>query len=68
MKQIKEMCEGCAGLDEKVTCFVKVDFDTYDDCPCRNCIIKPICSERCEERVSYYFDKKEEYYGTSNTY
>lgn len=55
---INKICEGCVGMNEAVTCFVKIDFEEYSDCPCGNCIVKVLCGSYCQERISYYCGRR----------
>ncbi len=53
-----DICEGCHGINHKTrSCFVKSDLEDYKDCPCGGCLVKVMCSEVCQERVSFYADR-----------
>ncbi len=48
------MCDGCLTYDEddagnKIECFVENFIIDPDLCPCKDCIIKPMCLSACEE-------------------
>lgn len=57
---ISKICDGCVGENKTRHCFVKTDFNVYDDCPCGHCIIKVMCRRFCLERAYYYVDRKTE--------
>lgn len=58
MAEVSGVCDGCVGVDQTKNCFVRIDFNDYDDCPCGHCIIKVMCRKSCLERVFYYQDRK----------
>ena len=41
-------CKGCARLTN-VVCLYK-HWDKTDTCPCKDCLIKMVCIDECEER------------------
>lgn len=53
-----DICEGCYGINQKTrSCFVKLDLEDYENCPCGRCLVKSMCSEVCQERVSFYANR-----------
>jgi hypothetical protein len=59
MELSKETCEGCNILIIKCTgralghrqCAF-IDSDLVDECPCRECLVKMICSYQCKDRAT----------------
>ena len=41
-------CMGCDAINKRHLCIGDYD-DLFDICPCRNCIVKMMCNEACEE-------------------
>jgi hypothetical protein len=50
MSSIDEGCAGCAVFGDILNCNYKSD-DQFDEkfCPCKDCLIKGICMESCED-------------------
>jgi len=51
---MNDICDGCGILIED-WCFIhfkKLD-DYKQNCPCRECIIKSVCSKWCQVRIDY---------------
>lgn len=43
-------CRGCGVLQKFDRCNVQIDLPkTYDQCPCRKCIVKGMCEIMCDE-------------------
>jgi len=45
-----EDCKTCS-FNYSSKCFIRYDPKLAQRCPCRNCIIKMICSKVCKERI-----------------
>ncbi len=48
MKEIRNECEGCR---TDGNCLLKMEMDrhnTREECPCKECLIKSMCSHACE--------------------
>lgn len=45
-----KLCKGCAA--EPCTLAGVSSFP--EECPCKDCIIKPVCIDMCEERTNYF--------------
>ena len=57
---IKDYCKGCTVAN--VDCAFK-DFKIVKDCPCIDCLIKPICKIGCDKRqriFDYFIEKRKE--------
>lgn len=52
-----DVCDGCISYD---FCFITKKYKKYGDCPCGNCLVKVICINPCNERVTYVEKKREE--------
>ena len=52
MKGTHRLCKGCAFNHDG--CLLKRDKEIIHICPCINCIIKPMCTSQCKERVDVY--------------
>ncbi|MHA1972867.1 MAG: hypothetical protein ACTSW1_07735 [Candidatus Hodarchaeales archaeon] len=48
MKRAAESCRGCN------TTICLVPFRDVEECPCTICLIKAICTRKCDERGQYY--------------
>ena len=74
MKQC-EGCNGCKYRSDKVwACILstlghKLKNDNIEGCPCEVCIVKAICSERCEDFMIFFdtFDKTKKFYLKNGT-
>lgn len=40
----------CKSCNLKDNCFVMVSFHLRIQCPCSDCLVKPMCKNRCEDR------------------
>ena len=38
-----------------------------DNCPCQECLVKPICKERCRERKRYFVNVRADKWTNINT-
>lgn len=62
ISKVDKICKGCS-LFNKEFCFIVVPTKDKDhlravkDCPCRECLIKAMCSKICNTRFDFYKDK-----------
>jgi hypothetical protein len=49
---------GCQGCSNKDGCYI---VESLKECPCINCLIKPRCSQHCEERSLFYHNQRKVY-------
>jgi len=49
LEDCKTCTRGCLSR-----CFLKYDLELAQKCPCRNCIVKMVCSKMCKERIRLY--------------
>lgn len=56
-----EKCEGCRSLYEptQCCCFTKIGVPYISNCPCFDCIVKPICTTCCEKLVETVNNSKD---------
>ncbi|MFW9872256.1 MAG: hypothetical protein ACFFG0_04065 [Candidatus Thorarchaeota archaeon] len=56
LREIDEDCQSCSILVKY--CFVlitsKYHLEKSKTCPCRNCLLRVMCSKMCEERSEYF--------------
>lgn len=49
-------CEGCIMFINYKYCDI-IRTGREEDCPCRNCLVKVICTETCDKYNVYLFDE-----------
>ena len=54
--EINKLCKGCNFLNHKIECLVKYSEELTDICPCRNCLIKSMCSVKCKKRLDLHYN------------
>ena len=53
-EEVLKDCRGCFRFDSSECSFVWFDEEHIECCPCRNCLVKPVCIEYfCPERREY---------------
>jgi hypothetical protein len=63
-EEIIKGCKGCVYYDYSQCAFLWGDEEDITDCPCRTCLVKPMCTSgfTCEKRWKYsnkVFDRDE---------
>lgn len=53
-----EKCKGCSLLSKEYfpVCYIFEIEEAVEVCPCRDCLIKPTCSNICKEREAVYYN------------
>jgi len=53
-KVLDEKCVGCAMFGDSLECNYRTD-DQFDEkfCPCKDCLIKGMCMEACENYCAF---------------
>lgn len=46
-------CYGCIGYEASEYILLCISHNKNGKCPCTNCIVKPICNERCENNFQW---------------
>jgi len=52
-------CKGCNILKRNDCCVIEHERtveNVIEKCPCNECLVKPMCSNRCSERAEYFRD------------
>ena len=53
---MKEKCKGCRFYKIKRCRLITHYEKAVDNCPCLDCLVKPMCRAYCQERKRYYFN------------
>lgn len=56
----------CKSCNHEKNCFIIISFHLQIQCPCIDCMVKPMCSERCKERDDIWFKAEAEHYNNSS--